>query len=361
MGCESKTWLILSLVTVMVASIMQHSTVLGESQVPCIFVFGDSLSDSGNNNNLPTSAKANFLPYGIDFPATFPTGRYSNGRNPIDKIAQLLGFQEFIPPFANLNGSDILKGVNYASGSAGIRKESGSQLGHNVNLGLQLLHHRAIVSRIAHKLGGLDKATQYLSQCLYYVNIGTNDFEQNYFLPNVFNTSRMYTPKQYAKVLIHQLSHYLQTLHHFGARKSVLVGLDRLGCIPKLRVNGSCVEEKNAAVFLFNDQLKSLVDQFNKKILTDSKFIFINSTSIIHDKSVGFAVTHHGCCPTNEKGKCIRDGIPCKNRNEYVFWDGIHTTESANLVTAITSYNSSNPAIAYPTNIKHLVQSNTIN
>jgi hypothetical protein len=38
--------------------------------------------------------------------------------------AQLLGFENFIPPFANINGSDILKGVNYASGGAGIRMET---------------------------------------------------------------------------------------------------------------------------------------------------------------------------------------------------------------------------------------------
>lgn len=84
MAFESKSWLVLSLAVLMVASCMQQS-VLGASQVPCLFVFGNSLSDSGNNNNLNTTAKANFLPYGIDFP-TGPTGRYSNGLNPIDKL-----------------------------------------------------------------------------------------------------------------------------------------------------------------------------------------------------------------------------------------------------------------------------------
>ena len=45
----------------------QHE-VDGAPQVPCYFIFGDSLSDSGNNNLLVTKAKANFKPYGIDFP-----------------------------------------------------------------------------------------------------------------------------------------------------------------------------------------------------------------------------------------------------------------------------------------------------
>lgn len=42
--------------------------------------------------------------------------------------AELLGFDHFIPPFANTGGSDILQGVNYASGAAGIRNETGKHL-----------------------------------------------------------------------------------------------------------------------------------------------------------------------------------------------------------------------------------------
>lgn len=42
--------------------------------------------------------------------------------------AQLLGFDKPIPPFATANDSDILQGVNYASGAAGIRKETGKHL-----------------------------------------------------------------------------------------------------------------------------------------------------------------------------------------------------------------------------------------
>jgi hypothetical protein len=39
--------------------------------------------------------------------------------------AQLLGFVNYIPPFATARGLEILRGVNYASGAAGIRDESG--------------------------------------------------------------------------------------------------------------------------------------------------------------------------------------------------------------------------------------------
>lgn len=57
--------------------------------VPAMFIFGDSLIDNGNNNNLPSFAKANYPPYGIDFNGG-PTGRFSNGYTMVDEIGNSL-------------------------------------------------------------------------------------------------------------------------------------------------------------------------------------------------------------------------------------------------------------------------------
>jgi hypothetical protein len=56
---------------------------------PAMFVFGDSTLDVGNNNYLPGPdvPRANKPYYGIDFPGSLPTGRFSNGYN----IADYLG------------------------------------------------------------------------------------------------------------------------------------------------------------------------------------------------------------------------------------------------------------------------------
>jgi len=55
--------------------------------VPAVFVFGDSVVDTGNNNNRTTSfARSNFPPYGRDFEGGIPTGRFSNGKVPSDLI-----------------------------------------------------------------------------------------------------------------------------------------------------------------------------------------------------------------------------------------------------------------------------------
>lgn len=52
--------------------------------VPAIIVFGDSIVDAGNNDDLITEARCDYPPYGIDFDGGVPTGRFSNGKVPTD-------------------------------------------------------------------------------------------------------------------------------------------------------------------------------------------------------------------------------------------------------------------------------------
>lgn len=67
------------------------SVIGGAQQVPCYFIFGDSLVDNGNNNQLTSLAKANYFPYGIDFPGG-PSGRFSNGKTAVDVIGENIAF-----------------------------------------------------------------------------------------------------------------------------------------------------------------------------------------------------------------------------------------------------------------------------
>lgn len=81
------------------------------------------------------------------------------------------------------------------------------------------------------------------------------------------------------KLLIH-----FQTLHEFGARKVALFGLGLIGCSPAEldafpHPNTACVDGLNAAVVLFNNKLKSLVNDLNNQF-QDSKFTFIDVFSI---------------------------------------------------------------------------------
>lgn len=67
----------------------------GDGIVPALFVFGDSLIDNGNNNNIPSFAKANYFPYGIDFNGG-PTGRFCNGLTMVDGIGKFYSMSTHI-------------------------------------------------------------------------------------------------------------------------------------------------------------------------------------------------------------------------------------------------------------------------
>lgn len=54
--------------------------------IPAVIGFGDSIIDTGNNNNLKSVVKCNFPPYGRDFNGGIPTGRFGNGLVPTDLI-----------------------------------------------------------------------------------------------------------------------------------------------------------------------------------------------------------------------------------------------------------------------------------
>jgi len=57
-------------------------------KAPAMFIFGDSLIDNGNNNFIPSIAKANYEPYGIDVGQ--PTGRFCNGLTVADFGGELV-------------------------------------------------------------------------------------------------------------------------------------------------------------------------------------------------------------------------------------------------------------------------------
>lgn len=54
-----------------------------------VFIFGDSTMDVGTNNHLENcTARADHPYYGIDYPGSVATGRFSNGLNPADAIGK---------------------------------------------------------------------------------------------------------------------------------------------------------------------------------------------------------------------------------------------------------------------------------
>ncbi|CAI0419418.1 unnamed protein product [Linum tenue] len=196
---KSRIWTIAMAITTLLVFGSLTSKAMGqqrppqvqEAQVPCFFIFGDSLVDNGNNNGMLTLARANYGPYGIDFPLG-ATGRFTNGQTYVDALARLLGFQNFIPPFARARAPrEVLRGVNFASGAAGIREETGNNL---VRYDLKPI---------------IDRHIRTLCSITSNLGMGSNDYLNNYFMSNFYTTSSDYTPKAFASVLLQDYANQL--------------------------------------------------------------------------------------------------------------------------------------------------------
>ncbi|XP_027075644.1 GDSL esterase/lipase At4g28780-like [Coffea arabica] len=155
----------------------------GSAEVPAIFIFGDSTADVGTNNYLEgCKAGADNRFYGIDYPHSKPTGRFSNGFNTIDLVVRQLGdFEESPPAFLYLVQnmscfkSNILHGVNFASGGSGICRETGSRPFTNVvPLGKQIEQFATVRGNMTELLGEA-KTESLLANSLYIISVGSND------------------------------------------------------------------------------------------------------------------------------------------------------------------------------------------
>ncbi|XP_074269765.1 GDSL esterase/lipase At4g18970-like [Silene latifolia] len=346
-------------------------TVLGvnaDPLVPCYFIFGDSLVDNGNNNNIASLARANYLPYGIDF-SEGPTGRFSNGKTTIDVISELLGFDDYIPPYAQVSGSQqVVRGANFASAAAGIRAETGQQLGGRISFGEQVTNYQNAVSQVVQILGDENQAANYLSKCIFSVGLGSNDYLNNYFMPTYYSTGSQYTPDQYAQVLIQEYAQNIRTMYNYGARKFVFNGIGQIGCSPNELAQRSpdgstCDERINSANRIFNARLKELVQQLNNEF-TDGRAIYINVYDMFQDlidnpSAFGFTNTNSGCCgvgKNNGQITCLPLQTPCPNRNQYIFWDAFHPGDAANVIIGRRTFRAQKSTDSYPFDIERLAQ-----
>ncbi|KAJ0986818.1 hypothetical protein J5N97_005174 [Dioscorea zingiberensis] len=287
------------------------------AKTPAIFIFGDSLIDNGNNNYLPSIAKANYFPYGIDY--GMPTGRFSNGLTVMDYAARWLGFP-YPPPYLSMESktTKIMKGVNYASAAAGILASTGR-------------HY-------------------YLANSIFLINIGSNDYINNYLLPNMYTSSQTYSPKAFADLLINTFTDQLTRLYRLGARKMVLVGIGPLGCIPSQlsmnnSSNGACIQRVNDIVSEFNQLLLPLSTSLISS-LPGSYFVYHNTydtfSDMVHNPSN--YVTNQACCGSGKYGgtmSCLPMQQPCGSREQFIFWDSFHPTQAANAILAERCYSPS--------------------
>ncbi|KAL5723342.1 hypothetical protein ACHQM5_006753 [Ranunculus cassubicifolius] len=330
---------------------------------PALYVFGDSLSDSGNNNYLRNTAKANYQPYGVDFPSGIPTGRFSNGKTSIDYIAQFLGLP-LVPAYLGLSISDkrnITTGVNYASGGAGILPETGNAIGEILSLAKQINYFKRTIRCSLSKTFKTRSNTlsKHLAKSIFYVSLGSNDYINNYLQPANYNSSLTYTPQQFADCLLDSLKQSLEKLYKMGGRKFAIFNIPRVGCVPGL-VNAfnlpptiACVEDVNNLALLYNANLPNMIKAIAHKLL-GSTFVHGDLYSMNQSSAeAGFGTRQIPCCEYSAtSGLCLQDSTPCPMRSMTLFWDAYHPTEIVNSAQATDCF--SGIVSCVPINIQQL-------
>ncbi|CAI8615632.1 unnamed protein product [Vicia faba] len=314
-----------------------------EAKARAFFVFGDSLVDSGNNNYLVTTARADSPPYGIDYPTGRPTGRFSNGLNIPDLISQKLGAESVLPYLSpRLRGEKLLVGANFASAGIGILNDTGAQFLNIIRMYKQLDYFEEYQHRAAFLIGPARTRT-LVKKSLVLITVGGNDFVNNYYLVPYSARSRQYSLQDYVKFLIIEYRKLLERLYDLGARRVLVTGTGPLGCVPAEMAmhgtDGGCSAELQRAATLYNPQLNHMVQGLNRKIGKDV-FIAAN-TALMHSdfvndpKAFGFTTSRVACCgqgPYNGIGLCTPISNLCPDRELYAFWDPFHPSEKANKI-----------------------------
>lgn len=317
----------------------------GDPLVPALCIFGDSVVDVGNNNNLLTVVKANFPPYGRDFVTHTPTGRFCNGKLATDFTAEFLGFSSYPPAYLSQDatGNKLLTGANFASAASGFY-DGTAQLYHAVSLTQQLNYYKEYQSKVVNMVG-TEKANAIFSGAIHLLSAGSSDFIQNYYVnPLLYRT---YSPQQFSDILITSFSNFIQNLYGMGARRIGVTGLPPLGCLPAaitLFGSGSnqCIQRLNQDAIAFNTKLQSTSQSLQNRF-SDLKLVAFDIyqpllNMVSKPAENGFFESRRACCGTGTVETsflCNSRSIgTCSNATGYVFWDGFHPTEAANQVLA---------------------------
>ncbi|KAL7130908.1 hypothetical protein ABFS83_13G163500 [Erythranthe nasuta] len=316
-----------------------------DAKVSSIIVFGDSSVDSGNNNFIPTVAKSNFRPYDRDFDGGKATGRFSNGRVPTDFISEAFGLKKNIPAYLDPSYTiqDFATGVCFASAGTGYDNITSKVLSV-IPLWKELEYYKEYQSRLEEYLGN-QKASEILSEALYIISIGTNDFLENYYvLPH---RQSQFSIEEYQNFLAGIARNFITQIYKLKARKISLTGLPPMGCLPlerttNLAFGGNCIDRYNRVAINFNQKLQALVESLNKE-LSGLQLVLSSPYTILYDiiqnpYTYGFEYSATACCGTGrfEMGYlCDRHNpFTCSDADRYVFWDSFHPTEKTNGILA---------------------------
>ncbi|TKY72920.1 GDSL esterase/lipase 5 [Spatholobus suberectus] len=277
-----------------------------------------------------------------------------------------------IPPFLQPN-ADYSNGVNFASGGAGVLAETNQGL--VIDLQTQLSHFEEVRILLSEKLGE-KKAKGLISEAIYFISIGSNDYMGGYLGNPKMQES--YNPEQYVWMVIGNLTRAIQTLYGKGARKFGFLSLSPLGCLPALRAlnpeanKGGCFEAASALALAHNEALSLVLTNLKHDLegfmYSNSNFYYWLRERIDNPTNYGFKDGVNACCGSGPYGgiftcggtKKVTKYSLCDNVGEYVWWDSFHATEKIHEQFAKALWNGVNgpPCSVGPYNLENFFSNN---
>lgn len=260
-----------------------------------LVVFGDSLSDVGNIDNV--------TPFFFKYPGRYYyQGRFSNGPVWVEALATGLG----LPAIAASTdgGNDFAYGGAQTAGTDGF--------------------FGAYVSDVN------EQVTQYLStrtvdpSGLYLVFAGANDLvggQTNVNLP------------------VNQLTSDIGRLIAAGARQFLIPNLPPLGYTPKFNVNSTTLAQYNMRSANFNTALASALDNLaaGNAALTFHRFdVFgLFGQALANPAAFGLTNVIDPAAPGLEPGdSSYNTTLIVAEPNKYLFWDDLHPTTAVHSILA---------------------------
>ncbi|KAJ9179454.1 hypothetical protein P3X46_011241 [Hevea brasiliensis] len=343
-----------------IACLINLISVNSDGKHIALFVFGDSVYDPGNNNylNMSIQDKAVYWPYGETF-FGFPTGRFCDGRI----IPDFIAMDAKLPlwkPYLEPGSQQFTNGANFAASGAGVLPETNPGL---INLRLQLSFFKKVASQLRQELGE-EEGKKMLMEAVYLFSIGGNDI--TYFAGNYPNATES-EQEQFLQVVIDNLTEVIKEIYEMGGRKLAFQNVGPMGCLPLAKqVNGisgdECVESLSEMARQLNNALLKAAQVLENQLEGFKYSVFDYYTSLYdiikNPSKYGFQVADVACCGygSNNASHCgIEPYYVCNNPSEYVFFDGAHPCESANILFAELLWNGE-PEITKPYNMKQLFE-----
>lgn len=241
-----------------------------------MFVFGDSLSDTGNVFNASQAT-------GTVFPPIYLNGRFSNGPNWVDYLAEDLNLSP--TPVTTVLGLGIppSQGINFAFG--------GATTGLDNTVNPKLLGLQQQVGLFTQLVPANQAANP---DALYVLWAGANDY-----LPTESTT---FTPFNTPETTIGNLSFALSTLAAVGAKNFLVVNLPDLGEVP-LTNKTPISTSLNTLTSLHNTGLTATINALSSTPGSDLNINLVDVNSLFSDtisnpENYGFTNVTDACIKT---------------------------------------------------------------